>query len=191
MTLSNTTKIVKNINLSAQNFEISSMQTSSTLRFVYSSQCSREHFQYFDDGYCHLLMIHLGSLFSVNFPSIATTFISGIVSTGDTSFVILEMVDISLKLLSFFAESISCSSNSVKSVDLCLSSWRFFSDRFVTQLRRYFHFGNNHINILILKIDDAMKHPTTMDAAMTENSFSRSGYLLSEIAQVHPSNVEF
>lgn len=167
------------------------MQTSSTLRFVYSSQCSREKFQHFDDGYCHLLMIHLGSLFSVNFPSIATTFISGMVSTGDTSFVILEMVDISLKLLSFFAESISCSSNSVKSVVLCLSSWRFFSDIFVTQLRRYFHFGNNHINILILKIDDAMKHPTTMDAAMTENSFSRSGYLLSEIAQVHPSNVEF
>lgn len=135
-------------------------------------------------------MIHLGSLFSVNFPSIATTFISGIVSTGDTSFVILEMVDISLKLLSFFAESISCSSNSVKSVDLCLSSWRFFSDRFVTFVG-IFTLVTTTCNILILKIDDAMKHPTTMDAVMTENSFSRSGYLLSEIAQVHPSNVEF
>lgn len=112
------------------------------------------------------------------------------VSTGDTSFVILEMVDISLKLLSFFAESISCSSNSVKSVVLCLSSWRFFSDRFVTFVG-IFTLVTTTCNILILKIDDAMKHPTTMDAAMTENSFSRSGYLLSEIAQVHPSNVEF
>lgn len=135
-------------------------------------------------------MIHLGSLFSVNFPSIATTFISGMVSTGDTSFVILEMVDISLKLLSFFAESISCSSNSVKSVVLCLSSWLFFFDRFVTFVG-IFTLVTTTCNILILKIDGAMKHPTIMDAAMTENSFSRSGYLLSEIAQVHPSNVEF
>lgn len=65
-----------------------------------------------------------------------------------------------------------------------------FSDRFVTFVG-IFTLVTTTCFILILKIDDAMKHPTTMDAAMTENSFSRSGYLLSEIAQVLPSNVEF
>lgn len=65
-----------------------------------------------------------------------------------------------------------------------------FFDRFVTFVG-IFTLVTTTCNILILKIDGAMKHPTTMDAAMTEKSFSRSGYLLSEIAQVHPSNVEF
>lgn len=133
-------------------------------------------------------MIHLGSLFSVNFPSIATTFIwNGVhwwyifrdFRNGRYIFEIVIFRWIYFMLVQF-----------CKSVVLCLSSWRFFSDRFVTFVG-IFTLVTTTCNILILKIDDAMKHPTTMDAAMTENSFSRSGYLLSEIAQVHPSNVEF
>lgn len=42
-----------------------------------------------------------------------------------------------------------------------------------------------------MKIDDAIKLSTAMDAAMTEYSISRSEYFLSEIAQVNPSNDEF
>lgn len=131
MTLSNTTKIVKNIKcIEFRDFFNADLVNATFCLFI--TMFSRK-----------ILVFRRRILSSVDDPSwfsffsqfsfySYTTFISGMVSTGDTSFVILEMVDISLKLLSFFAESISCSSNSVKSVDLCLSSWRFFSDRFVT-----------------------------------------------------------